>query len=50
MAETFTVPDGDDRAARMLADPKGYFTRARAKAREQIEREIARATRRPKSV
>lgn len=49
MAEPFTVADGDDRADRMLADPQGYFARARARARAQIEREIARATRRPRS-
>ena len=35
------VADTDDRAAQMLADPKGYFERARARARAQVRREIA---------
>jgi hypothetical protein len=40
MADGFVVNDGDDRAEQMLADPKGYFARARERARQQVKREI----------
>lgn len=40
MTDVIVVSDDDDRAQRMLADPKGYFERARARARAQIKREI----------
>jgi hypothetical protein len=32
----------DDRAERMLSDPRGYFVRARERARAEVERDIAR--------
>jgi hypothetical protein len=32
----------DDRIERMLADPRGYFARARERARAEVERDIAR--------
>lgn len=32
----------DDRVERMLADPRGYFARARERARAEVERDIAR--------
>jgi hypothetical protein len=41
MADGMFVADTDDRAEQMLADPKGYFERARARARAQVRREIA---------
>jgi hypothetical protein len=41
MAEPIVVNDDDDRAERMLADPKGYFERARERARAQVRREVA---------
>jgi hypothetical protein len=41
MADGIVVADTDDRAEQMLADPKGYFERARARARAQVRREIA---------
>jgi hypothetical protein len=40
MADGIVVSDDDDRAAQMLADPKGYFQRARERARAQVKREI----------
>jgi hypothetical protein len=40
------VGDGDDRADRMLADPHGYFARARRRARAEITRDIAQRIRR----
>lgn len=40
MAEGIVVADDDDRAQRMLADPKGYFEKARKRARAQVKREI----------
>lgn len=40
MTSSIVVHDGDDRAERMLADPKGYFAQARERAREQVRREI----------
>jgi hypothetical protein len=40
----------DDRVERMLADPRGYFDRARPRARNEIEKEIAEtASRRVRS-
>ena len=41
MADAIVVNDDDDRAERMLADPKGYFERARERARAQVKREVA---------
>lgn len=41
MPDGVVVADTDDRAEQMLADPKGYFERARARARAQLKREIA---------
>jgi hypothetical protein len=40
MADDILVNDDDDRAEQMLADPKGYFQRARERARAQVKREI----------
>jgi hypothetical protein len=40
MPDGIVVADDDDRAQRMLADPRGYFARARERAREQVKREI----------
>jgi hypothetical protein len=40
MANGIVVADDDDRAQRMLADPRGYFEKARERAREQVKREI----------
>jgi hypothetical protein len=40
MAKPIVVNDDDDRAERMLADPKGYFERARERARAQVRREV----------
>ncbi len=40
MAKANVVNDDDDRAERMLADPKGYFEKARERARAQVEREV----------
>lgn len=40
MADGTWVTDNDDRAEQMLADPKGYFHRARERARAQVKREI----------
>ncbi len=40
MAEAIVVNDDDDRAERMLADPKGYFEKARERARAQVKREV----------
>lgn len=41
MTSAIVVNDDDDRAERMLADPKGYFARARERARDEVRREIA---------
>ncbi|HRD10516.1 MAG TPA: hypothetical protein PLI79_01510 [Mycobacterium sp.] len=35
-------PVADDRAQKILDNPKGYYAEARARAREKVEREIAR--------
>jgi hypothetical protein len=40
MADGIVVADDDDRAQRMLADPKGYFERARKRAQAEVKREI----------
>ncbi len=40
MAEGIVVNDDDDRAERMLADPRSYFQQARERARVQVKREI----------
>ena len=40
MANGFVVHDDDDRAERMLADPRGYFAKARERARAEVRREI----------
>jgi len=40
VAECIVVNDDDDRAGRMLADPRGYFQQARERARVQVKREI----------
>lgn len=40
MADGIVVNDDDDRAEQMLADPKGYFRKARERARAQVKREI----------
>jgi hypothetical protein len=40
MPRAIVVNDDDDRAERMLADPKGYFEEARERARAQVKREI----------
>jgi hypothetical protein len=40
MADGILVNDDDDRAEQMLADPKGYFQKARERARAQVKREI----------
>ena len=40
MADGIEVNDDDDRAQRMLDDPKGYFEKARERARAQVKREI----------
>ncbi len=40
VAEGIVVHDDDDRAERMLADPRGYFQQARERARVQVKREI----------
>ena len=40
MTDAIVVNDDDDRAERMLADPKGYFEKARERARAQVKREI----------
>jgi hypothetical protein len=39
----------DNRAEQMLADPRGYFARARERARTQIQQEITRKARRARS-
>jgi hypothetical protein len=38
--------DGNDRADRMLAEPRRYFARARRRARAEITRDIAQRSRR----
>lgn len=40
MTDGILVDDDDDRAEQMLADPKGYFQKARERARAQVKREI----------
>jgi hypothetical protein len=35
-------PVRDERAERIIRDPSGYFDQARERARESVEREIAR--------
>ena len=40
MADGIVVRDDDDRAQRMLADPKGYFEKARKRAQAEVKREI----------
>jgi hypothetical protein len=41
--------DADDRADRMLADPRGYFARARERARADVARDIECEIRRLRS-
>jgi hypothetical protein len=40
VSKVIVVNDDDDRAERMLADPKGYFQQARERARAQVRREV----------
>jgi hypothetical protein len=39
---TIVSRDRDNRAVEMVHDPKGYFSRARARARGALKRDVAR--------
>jgi hypothetical protein len=39
---TIVSLDRDNRAVEMIRDPKGYFSRARARARVALKRDVAR--------
>ncbi len=40
---TIVSLDRDNRAVEMVRDPKGYFSRARARARVALKRDVARS-------
>jgi hypothetical protein len=46
---TIVSRDRDNRATEMVRDPKGYFIRARQRARGVIKRDVARGTTRRNS-
>jgi hypothetical protein len=46
MADNIVVQDSDDRAERMVRDPKGYFAEARRRAEKQVRLRLPAARRR----
>jgi hypothetical protein len=46
---TIVSRDRDNRAIEMVRDPKGYFSRARARARIALKRDVARGVERRNS-
>jgi hypothetical protein len=46
---TIVSLDRDNRAVEMVRDPKGYFSRARARARVALKRDVARGVERRNS-